>query len=212
MFDKRKLQVLLRKGEVALITQAMVCYTFKLKKKAAEQVLRELERMGYVEPMEIDGCWGLAMRGKVLAYESFERVFSIVKQKEDLNKLMERIKLINGSKKFPHLINQVKITSEYPVQTKSTGLKIVFSLIRKEINDQEFNELSRKLYLKSNKPFYNFIDQLSYPETAIYEALKTCSHVLKLKCIEQKDMEKIQGHLLFDLMRITDNAIGSYYV
>ena len=72
-------------------------------------------------------------------------------------------------------------------------------MIRKSISEKEYDELSYELRSKSNKPIYSIIEQLMYPETAIYKKLKAGSHILKLRNVREYELENIQGQLLFNL-------------
>lgn len=161
-------------------------------------MLKNLEEEGYIEATGIKGYWGAAMRGKVLAHQTFERSYTIQSLKKQLDLFIERIVDINSSTEYPHLISKVKITSEYPVKTRNSGLCLAFSLIRKPISEKEYDELSYALISKSNKPIYSIIEEVMYPETAIYKKLKAGSHILKLRNVREDELENIQGHLLFN--------------
>jgi len=198
MFDKRKLRLLLRKGETEFITQALISKTLQFKKEEVKQTLQKLEDLGYIERIDIDGCWGVAIRGKLYAFQTFKKLYKINSLYQHLDNFRERVGLINSSREFAHFVNKVKITSEYPIKSRSHGIMIAYSLTRKEMSEEEYNEVSWKLIRISKKRFYNIIDQLSYPETAIHEMLKSRSHILKLRKVEDRDMDNIKGYLLYN--------------
>jgi DNA-binding Lrp family transcriptional regulator len=203
MFDKRKLRLLLRKGEANFITQALMSKTWGVKKEDAKQALQKLEDLGYIERIGIDGCWGVAVRGKLYASQTFKKLYKVNSLHQHLSSFRERLALINSSQEFTHFINRVKIISEYPIVSRSHGVKIIYSLTKKKMSEKEYQKISRKLIAKSKKRFYNMIDRLFYPETAIYETLKSRSHILKLRKVEDEDIENIKGYLLFDAKTIS---------
>jgi hypothetical protein len=74
----------------------------------------------------------------------------------------------------------------------------VYTLVKKKLSKEEFDKIASKLRAKSKRHFYNYVEYLFYPEAATYEALKSRSHILKLRKVEEKEMDVIPGHILFD--------------
>lgn len=198
MLDKRKLRRLLQTGENEFITIALASETLQLNTDDANEAIQKLEDSGYIEKIGIENCWGVGLRGKVLAHQTFERIFKVGSLNEHLNSFKERVALINSSQNFPHTISRIKITSEYPIQNRSNGIHIVYSLTMKEMSMEKYDELSYKLRTQSSKGFYNLIDIMFYPEVRIHEILKSRSHILKLKKVKEDEIDNIKGHLLFD--------------
>ena len=198
MFDKRKFRFLLRKGERNFISESMVTMVLRLKKEKAKELLKELENQGYIELFGIKNRWRVAMRGKVLAHETFEKVYKVESIRKHLDLLIERVDFINSSRKFPYSIGKIRVLGEYPIKNRSNGIRIVYTLVKKKLSEEEFDKIASKLRAKSKRHFYNYVEYLLYPETATYEALKSRSHILKLRKVEEKEMDVIPGHILFD--------------
>jgi len=194
MYDKRKLQTVLRKGERKFVTRHLVGRIFNLKKKEAEKLLHDLERSGYIEPIGVEGCWGLAMRGKVLASQTFERSFTAQTMQAHLNACLKRVALINAYKDHFNFVSKIKVTSEYPIQNKGAGVRITYSLRRKKEPD-EFSKLFMSMNPHFNEPF----KLISHPDIILYKALKSRSRVLKITYVEDEEMENVNGTLIFDL-------------
>jgi hypothetical protein len=199
MIDKTRLRTLLRIGGESFITPALVGKTLGLKADEINVRLQELENLGYIEKITIEGYWGISVVGKVFASQSFNKLYKVESLHKHLKGFYERLVIVNSSDKFAHLVDKVKITSQYPITDRSHGISILYSLKRKEISRKKYDSICRELAKKSKKRFYNYVAWLFYPEVAIHETLKGRSHILKLrKAEEDSEVENINGHLLYD--------------
>ncbi|WP_028978595.1 hypothetical protein [Sporocytophaga myxococcoides] len=198
ILEKNKVKILLRRGENNFITEALLFELFKLKDNQAKQLLLELEELGYIERIGIEGCWGLAIRGKLLANQNIKKLYKTSSIKQHLNALKERVIYVNSNEKYPFYIGIMKVTSKLPIQERINELNIVYTLIGKKMNPYEFDNLTWQLIRKSKRGFSNILDELTYPETAINEFLKSRSHILKLRKVKDDEIWNIEGHVIFD--------------
>ncbi len=197
MINEKKIRTLLKKTENKFILKSTISRILKLDSNEATEVLNYLSTQGFIEQAEIDGLWQQSIRGKLLSVKRFDKEFRVDTAKKHINDLIERAKIINSSKKFPDHVACIKITSEYPIEHRSTGVHVAYSLTRKKITEAEYEAAADKLREQSNKVFGNLVEHLFYPEEAIRAFLKSGSHVLKLRQYEKDEIRQISGHNVF---------------
>jgi len=201
MIDKTRLRTLLRIGGESFITPALVGKTLGLKTDEINVKLQELENLGYIEKISIEGYWGVSVAGKVFASQSFNKLYKLESLHSNLKLFRKRLAIINSSDEFVHIIERVKITSQYPIKSRGSRITLLYTLKRKEMSDKQYDEVCQRLVEKSKKQFYNYVTELYYPELAIYETLKSRSHVLKLRKVEDSEIKNVKGHLLYEFTR-----------
>ena len=116
--------------------------------------------------------------------------------KRHVKLLIERAETVNSSEDYPDCVSSLKITSEYPIQQRSTGVHVAYLLTRKKISQTEYSKAAQKLRERSTRSFDNIVQKVFYPETAIHFFLKSRSHVLKLRKYSEEDFQEIEGHII----------------
>jgi hypothetical protein len=197
MINQKQIRTLLKKSESRFISKTTLSRILKVDGKKAIEILAYLENQGFVEKAEIDGYWQQSLRGKLLFAKSFNKEYKIETLRKHLSDLIERVEIINSSKEFPDRVACIKITSEYPIEHKSKGIHVAYSLGRKEITKNEYDLAARKLREEYGRGFGNMVERIFYPHEAIRVFLKSRSHVLKLRKYEKDEMQQITGYTLF---------------
>lgn len=169
----------------------------KFKDEQALEVLHFLETQGYIEKSGIEGYWQHCVSGDILANKSVPRIYKVETLQKHLTTFLKRVKTINRSKKYPDRVNCIKITSEYPINNKSLGIEIAFSLVRKNLSNKEDRLIVENLIKEYRGRLNTIIESISYSQTAVESVLKSGSHALKLTKYEQVDIENIEGYKIF---------------
>ncbi|WP_300599963.1 hypothetical protein [Niabella sp.] len=189
--------MLFKKMEGKFITVSNAGRVLQLSMKAATDLLTTLEEQGHIEKSTIDEYWIVSIRGKLLAYQKFDREFRVETLQQHLKELLKRATIVNTSKKFPDYITCIKIISEYPIENSSTGLHIAYSLNRKNITKKAYRAAAERLRKENTSTLGNLIDYLFYPHEAIRFFLKSRSHTLKLRKYETNEIEQVKGYIIF---------------
>lgn len=176
---------------------------FNWDKKETIEHLNFLEEQGYIEKSEIDEAyWQISVRGRVLTSRVFPMEFKMKTLNKHLAMLMERVKEVNSSNKYPYSIKFLKVISQYPIENQGTGIKIAFCLDRKLISEKEYEEAAQKLREEYKGYFGNIVDNVYYPHKAIADFLKSKSKILRIREYSEKEIMDLEGHIVF-----VDNAI-----
>lgn len=140
----------------------------------------------------------MSARGKVLAHKKFQREFKVATLRQQLKDLLERAAFVNTSSQYPHYITYIKVTSEYPIKQRSTGIHIAYSLSRKKMTEKQYDAAADKLRKQHKGAFGNIVAYYSYPHEAIRAYLKARSHVLKLREYQDADIKQLNGIIIFE--------------
>lgn len=197
MINQKKIRTLLKKTEDKFITKAVVARILKLDNNDVIGALAYLEQQGFIETTDIYGVWQRSLRGKLLSNSTIGKEYKISTLQNHLENLVSRAKKINASKKFPHKVTCLKVTSEYPIQQRCNGIHVAYTLGGKDISDKEYREAANKLRRERNRAFGSILEEAFYPHTVIQTYLKSRSHVLKLRQYSESEMQQIRGHILF---------------
>lgn len=197
MINQKQIRALLKKRENKFISKTTLSHFLKIDGKKAIEMLTYLDDQGFIEKAEIDGYWQRSLRGKLLCNKRFSKEYRVETLKEHLRNLIERVETINSSQEFPDRVACVKITSGYPIEQRSNGIHVAYSLSRKDITEAEYDLAADKLREKSKRVLGNIVEYIFYPHEAIKNFLKARSHVLKLRKYEKDDIQQIVGYKLF---------------
>lgn len=197
MINQKQIRTLLKKSESRFISKTTLSRILKVDGKKAIEILAYLENQGFIEEAEVDGHWQQSLRGKLLFAKRFNKEYKIETLRKHLQDLIERVETINSSKEFPDYVACIKIISEYPIEHKSKGIHVAYSLDRKEITDNEYDSAADKLRKEYGRGFGNMVEYIFYPHEAIRAFLKSGSHILKLRKYEKDEMRQITGYTLF---------------
>lgn len=197
IITQKKIRTLLKKTENRFISRTSLSRILDVDAKKIIEVLTYLENQGFIERAEIEGHWQRSLRGKLLCNKRFSKEYTIETLRKQLRDLIERAEAINSSKVFPDCVTCIKITSEYPIEHRSNGIHISYSLERKEITEEEYDIAEEKLREQYDRGFDNIVEYLFYPHEAIRAFLKSRSHVLKLRKYGKEEIRQIEGHKLF---------------
>ncbi|MDQ0640062.1 hypothetical protein QF042_003627 [Pedobacter sp. W3I1] len=194
-------QKLLRKTKDRFITVNLTSSILNLDENRALEQLIQMEATGYLEKI-FDGVWHHSLRGKVLANKHINKYFRIETQKLQLNNLLKRIQIINSSLEYPYAVERMIITSEFPITKKADGIFIAYSLNSKRFSSEMYNLASETLRNRHHGNFGTIVEFYSFPQAAVKIFLKSKSPVLKLRQYDTKEIQKIDGHILFQLMPV----------
>jgi hypothetical protein len=196
MIEKRKLRELLKKTDSRFISVKKASQILNTDKKHTLEILSFLDDAGYIEKTNFDGLWQQTLRGKILAYSKSKKQFRVETLKNQLNNLIKRINIVGQSLEYPSYISEAIIISEYPIEYKSEGIHITYSLKSKGWHEMERNKAEDKLRERHKGNFNNIVEYYFYPNEAIRLFLKSRSPVLKLKEYSSEKMQEISGHRL----------------
>jgi hypothetical protein len=197
MINQKQIRFLLKKTENKFISKTTLSRILKVDSKKALELLTYLGAQGFIEEAEIDGYWQQSLRGKLLRNQRFNKDYKVETLKKHLRDLIQRAETINASTEFPDRVACIKITSEYPIEHRSGGIHLAYSLRQKEITDEEYESAADKLREQYSRGFGNMVEDLFYPYEAIRTFLKSRSHVLKLTKYEKDEIKQIVGYRLF---------------
>jgi hypothetical protein len=197
MINQKQIRALLKKTDDKFISKTTLSRLLKIDGKKALEMLTYLSDQGFIEAAAIDGYWQQSLRGKLLRNKRFSKEYRIETLRAHLRNLLERTEMINSSPEFPDCVACIKITSEYPIERRSSGIHIAYSLSQKDITEEQYEIAADKLREKSGRVFGNMVEYLFYSHSAIKDLLKSRSHVLKLKKYEKKEIQEIKGYKLF---------------
>lgn len=197
MINQKKIRALLRKTENKFISKRIASRILKSDGNVVIEILTYLEDKGFIEKSKVDGLWQQSIRGKLLSHKRFDKEYKVDTLRAHLNDLIERVNIVNSSEKFPDCIACIKIISEYPIEYRSNGIKIAYSLKRKEITDDEYESAARELRNEYTGTLGNIVEYIFYPHKAIQNFLKARSHVLKLRKYEDGEIKQIIGYKIF---------------
>ncbi|CAL1520328.1 hypothetical protein [Chitinophaga sp. MM2321] len=196
MISQKEIRVLLRKAENKFISKNMASQILKLDGKKTIETLTYLETQGFIEKVGNIQLWQQSFKGKLLSNKRFTQEFKVDTLRKHLKELIERIEIINSSKQYPDYVAYIKITSEYPIENRSDGIHVAYSLNRKKITNKEYRSASNKLRQQYSGTLGNIVEYHSYPHEAIRAFLKSGSHVLKLRKYEKDEIVQIEGYSL----------------
>jgi hypothetical protein len=194
MIDQIKIRELLKKTENKFISENKASRILNVDKKAAVEILTQLDEAGYIEKTGIDGLWRQSIRGKILAYKRIKKEFRVDTLQRQLSNLIKRLKIVNSSNEYPDRVNCAIVTTEYPIQNKSGGICIAYSLVQKGFSEKEYHKAADKLRERHNGNFSNIVEYYCYPHEAIRIFLKSRSPVLKLKQFNIEEIKSIDGY------------------
>ena len=192
-------QKLLRKTKDRFITVSLASSILDLDKNKALERLTQMEATGYLEKI-FDGVWYHSLRGKVLANKHIKKYFRVETQKLQLNNLLKRIEIINSSLEYPHAVERMIVTSEFPITKKANGIFIAYSLSSKRFSSEMYDQASEALRNRHHGNFGTIAEFYSFPQLAVEIFLKSKSPVLKLREYDTREIQKIDGHILFQLL------------
>jgi hypothetical protein len=196
MINQKHIRTLLKKTENRFISKTTISRILKIGGKKTIEILTYFENQGFIEDAEINGYWQQSLRGKLLLSKRFTKEYKIETLRKHLRDLIVRAEIINSSKEFPDRVACIKITSEYPIEHRSNGIHVAYSLSRKEITKEEYDSAADKLREKYGRGFGNMVEYLFYPHEAIRVFLKARSYVLKLVKYEKNEIQQIVGYKL----------------
>ncbi|RXK82920.1 hypothetical protein [Filimonas effusa] len=197
MISQKEIAKLLKKTKAGLVSKDDICQVLQMDNKAADDVLSCLEKQGLLEKSEVNGLWQQTIRGNLLSIKKYNKYYRVETLRAHLAGFLERVQLVNASGEYPDYIVCVKMISEYPIENRSNGIKIAYSLRRKEMSSEAYRKATDKLLRKSGRYLGNMVAELFYSHQAIREFLKFRSHALKLTKYEQNEMEQISGCTIF---------------
>jgi hypothetical protein len=198
MIDQKQIHKLSKKVKNKFIKGEDVAGILKLKNEEAMEAINFLEKAGYIEKSGIEGYWQLAMSGQVLSEQVLKKEYKVETLRDHLDNLIKRAKFINKSKKYPYYVECMKIISEFPIEHRSYGIEVVFSLKRKNITDKQYERAANKLRKEHKGIFGNTVAYAYYPQTVVGVFLKSRVHVLKLTWLEEREIDKIAGSALIE--------------
>ena len=192
-------QKLLKKTRDRFVTVALTSTILNLDKNRALERLVHMESAGYLEKI-FEGVWHHSLRGKVLANKHIKKYFRIETQKLQINHLFKRIQIVNTSLEYPYAVDRMIITSEFPITKKSDGIFIAYSLTSKRFSPENYDQASKELRSRHRGNFGTIAEFYTFPQVAVEMFLKSRSPVLKLKQYSTQKIQKIDGHILFQLL------------
>lgn len=194
MIDQLKTRELLKKTENKFISDQKALRIFNVDKTAALEILSQLGDMGYIEKTGIEGLWQCSLRGKVLVNKKFSKEFRVDTLKKQLANLLKRLKIVNASKEYPYCVSDAIITSEYPIELRSNGINIAYSLQSKGFTEKEYWKAAQELRKRHKGNFGNIVEYHAYPHEAIRLFLKSRSPILKLRNYSNNEIQEITGY------------------
>lgn len=196
MIQPLQIRKLLRKTENEFLSCQRVSELMKVDAETASAVLTQLDALSFIESTFIDGLWQISLRGKVLSYKKIDREFQVGTLQKHLRLLIERINVVNSSQRYLHRVSCAVITSQYPIQQKTKGIEMAYTLAFKGFSKSAYRRARKELLKLRKRPFDNISQSVGYPEEAIRLFLKSRSPVIKLRQYYGDEIKMIIGHQL----------------
>lgn len=197
MHNQIKVRSLLRAGLKEVLTLSLAMDMLGLDKKNTLSLLKNLERLGYIESPSSSGYWRLSFRGRLHAYERPLRVYKVNTLVSRLSEFLKRVEEVNQGDLFTECINRVIVLSEHPIQNESNGIEILYSTTSKKLEYTECQRRERAFFKEYYAKHLSEVDEFYYPTMAIYRFLKAGSPALKLSRVAPEKIKDLRGTVIY---------------
>ncbi|WEG13435.1 hypothetical protein PU629_03440 [Pullulanibacillus sp. KACC 23026] len=158
----------------------------------AEEVMKCLERQGYIEK-EGDDRWDKTIKGNALTNAKAGPGFSRKTAERKLNDFLERVKKVNESN-FAYKVETVAVFGSYLTEAEKLGDVDLALRLKPTFDDpEEFGKLRNErinLAINKGRNFKSFMDQLFWPHEEVLKFLKSGCRVISIHDMDREEILK----------------------
>ncbi len=194
---------LLRKTRNHLWGIEYVESALKISREDAQTLIEELLRRDLIEYDTSFGDMKLqnTVNGNALALASAAKPVTRKTADKNFKSFMERVETINTGSYYLYKVTKIILFGSYLTDApKVSDIDLAVELVRKEDDADRWQILrEERIYeaKQEGKPFTNFLDEYSWPETEVWKFLKSRSRVLSIHSIYDSIVETTDHKVVY---------------
>ncbi len=182
-----------------------VAQRLRISDEAAEQLVAELQRLGYVEPVsdpQGNNRFRRTLNGSSFALASAARPITRRTADRKLREILERVRRVNDSDYYLYRVQRVLVFGSYLTGEEILNdVDVAVELVPREQDPDKQRELGQRRIsevLKAGRQFSNYVEQLFWPETEVMLFLKSRSRGISLHTTRDAILNTAKSAIVFE--------------
>ena len=187
-FPILEIRRLLKKSRGGAIDEGRATKLLGVTLPRAQKLIQDLKKQGYLEKVKEGSLgfqgWNLTVKANALSNASAAKPITRVTADKKLNEFFNRVEKIRTDSNYLYKVKSVHIFGSYSQQKERiSDIDLAIELQPKEPDPKKLVEFSRQRIATAidlGKSFGNIFEELSWPQTEVWNLLKSRSRCLSL--------------------------------
>ncbi len=194
----------LMKSMDRLFTEDGVVRHFKVNKAEAATIIEELQKIEYIEPVEIRKHQFLSVTtaGRTLALASASKPILRKTADKKISEILNRVATINSSNHYVYAVTKVVVFGSYlSEQERINDIDIGIALEKKATSEDCFIEMCEQSIQKAQKDGRRFrtqVEMMYWPQQEVHLFLKSRSKAISLHSLHDEVIRSAKQKVLFE--------------